>query len=155
MLPCNDNTIYHWHWLLPHDSAGITNDIDNDINMRLYGVNSRTRNLISAPDDASKQSAETYLKKIEEGELGVIGTNALFDGVKVHSGSGGSNGSIKDTTSFDTLLVVFINVSINILLHFTNILCVKLPGPTSMNPRDACLYKMCSISKQRPLNCSE
>ena len=56
---------------------------ENEINMVVWGYNSRTQKLISAPDDKSKESAELYMKKIVDGELTVIGENALFDGVKV------------------------------------------------------------------------
>ena len=57
--------------------------VENEINMVVWGYNSRTQKLISAPDDKSKESAELYMKKIVDGELTIIGENALFDGVKV------------------------------------------------------------------------
>jgi hypothetical protein len=41
--------------------------------------------MISAPDDRSRLSAENYLRKLEKGELGVIGESPFFDGVKLQS----------------------------------------------------------------------
>ena len=78
--------------------------VENDINMRITGINNRTQTLISAPDSNSKQSAEEYLKKIEEGKLGVIGTNTLFEGIQVHSGKGNSSGAIKDLLEYQQYL---------------------------------------------------
>ena len=62
--------------------------VENDINMVVNGYNSRIQRMISAGDDRTKASAESYLKKIVDGEIGVIGENALFDGVKSHSVAG-------------------------------------------------------------------
>ena len=78
--------------------------VENDINMYLTGINTRTQTLISAPDDKSKQSAEAYLKKVVDGDLGVIGTNTLFDGIKVDRNTSGSSGSIKDLLEYHQYL---------------------------------------------------
>ena len=68
--------------------------IENDINMVLNGFSSRMPMLISASDDKAKQSAEIYLKKIVKGELGVIGENPLFDGLRTHSNGSNQSNSI-------------------------------------------------------------
>ena len=66
--------------------------VENDINMVVYGYNSRMQTLISASDDRTKASAESYINKLVDGDIAVIGENALFDGVKVQAGtSGGVN----------------------------------------------------------------
>lgn len=66
--------------------------VENDINMVLSGYNSRMQTLISASDDRTKASAESYINKLVDGDIAVIGENALFDGVKVQAGtSGGVN----------------------------------------------------------------
>ena len=62
--------------------------VENDINMVINGYNSRIQRMISASDDRTRVSAESYLKKIVDGDIGVIGENALFDGVKSHSVTG-------------------------------------------------------------------
>ena len=41
--------------------------------------------LISAPDDKTRLAAESYIRKIEKGELSVIGESPFFDGVKMQS----------------------------------------------------------------------
>lgn len=63
--------------------------VENDINMVVHGYNSRMQTLISASDDRTKASAESYINKLVDGDIAVIGENALFDGVKVQAGSSG------------------------------------------------------------------
>lgn len=55
--------------------------IENEITMYLNSFNERIQTLLSAGDDTTRESAEKYLQKIEDGELGIIGENRLFDGV--------------------------------------------------------------------------
>ena len=43
--------------------------VENDINMMMYGYNSRTQKLISASDDKTKQSAQLAVKKAIEGDI--------------------------------------------------------------------------------------
>lgn len=66
--------------------------VENDINLMMTGYNSRLQTLISAPDDKTKASAESFIAKMQNGEVGVIGESALFDGIKVHN-NGQSQGS--------------------------------------------------------------
>lgn len=73
---------------------------ENEINMVVWGYNSRTQKLISAPDDKSKESAEQYMKKIVDGELTIIGENALFDGVKVQPANNGSGNNISQMIEY-------------------------------------------------------
>ena len=75
--------------------------IENDINMTLHGFNSRLQSLISASDDKTKVSAETYLTNLINGDLGVIGESALFDGIKTHNtGGNNSSGSVTQLIEF-------------------------------------------------------
>lgn len=70
--------------------------IENDINMIMWGFNSRTQHILSASDDKAKASAENYIKKIVDGELSVIGENTLFESsFKMQSPSSGKGDSIK------------------------------------------------------------
>lgn len=71
--------------LMPLYDKANTFLVENDINMMVWGYNSRAQKLISAPDDKTKESAEQYLKKLLDGDLSVIGENALFDGVKIQN----------------------------------------------------------------------
>ena len=59
--------------------------IENAISMRNATINARILTIISAPDERTKQSAELYLKKIENGENSVIGENPFFNGVRSQS----------------------------------------------------------------------
>lgn len=58
---------------------------ESDITIRMALINLRIFNTISAPDDSSKQGADEYLRKIENGELASIGDSAFFDGIKMHT----------------------------------------------------------------------
>ena len=67
---------------------------ENEVSMVMHGYNTRIQKVISASDDRTKASAEAFVKKAVDGELAVIGENALFDGVKLQGGSGDGAGSI-------------------------------------------------------------
>lgn len=56
---------------------------ENDITFRTASINARLMSVISAQDDATKEGAKKYIKDIEDGELGIIGEGAFFDGVRV------------------------------------------------------------------------
>lgn len=74
--------------------------VENDINMMMYGYNTRTQKLISASDDKTKQSAQLAVKKAIDGEIEVIGESVIFEGIKVHSGANASGVSITNLTEF-------------------------------------------------------
>ena len=59
--------------------------LENELTLLTTNYNSRIQSLISAGDDITRESAEMYLQKIIDGELGVIGENRLFEGIKVQS----------------------------------------------------------------------
>lgn len=73
---------------------------ENDINMIMWGYNSRSQRVISASDDKTKDSAQTYLNKVIDGELGVIGENAILDGVKIHGANSSQGVSITTMIEF-------------------------------------------------------
>ena len=85
--------------LLPIFERYNTFIVENDINIMLYGYNTRTQKLLSASDDKTKQSAELFIKRSVDGDIGIIGENGLFEGVKLHavpsSQSGGVNSLIE------------------------------------------------------------
>lgn len=78
--------------------------VENDINMMMYGYNTRTQKLISASDDKTKQSAQLAVKRAIDGEVEVIGESVIFDGIKVHSGANASGVSITNLTEFHQYL---------------------------------------------------
>ena len=74
-----------WTGLAPLLSRYATLLSENILTIRTADVMLRAIAMISAPDDKSCLSAEMYLKKLEKGELGVIGESPFFDGVKLQS----------------------------------------------------------------------
>lgn len=86
--------------LMPLFNKHNTMLVENDINMVLHGYNTRMQKLITAPDDRTKASAEAYLKKSVDGELSVIGENAMFDGIKTHSGAAAGADSVSSMIEF-------------------------------------------------------
>lgn len=65
--------------------------IENDINMVMYGYNTRLQKVISASDDRTRANAEVFMKKLIAGDLSVVAENALFDGMKINSDKSGSS----------------------------------------------------------------
>lgn len=74
--------------------------VENDINMMMYGYNTRTQKLISASNDKTKASAEQAVRKSIDGEIAVIGESAVFEGMKVHAGANNSGVNITSLTEF-------------------------------------------------------
>lgn len=74
--------------------------VENDINMTLYGFNSRTQKVISASDDKTKESAENFIKKAVDGELAVIGESAFLEGVKVQPTGNGPTGTLQSLIEY-------------------------------------------------------
>lgn len=64
---------------------------ENALTVRLADIGMRMISLLAAPDDNTAASARKYLTDLENGSMGVIGENAFFDGLKVHSKSTGGS----------------------------------------------------------------
>lgn len=79
--------------LLPMFSRYASMLAENDVTIRLADINARIIDLLSAPDDRTRKSAESYLKDIEEGKLGVIADNTFLEGIKSqpYASSGSTN----------------------------------------------------------------
>lgn len=71
---------------------------ENEITMILTGYNKRIETLLSGSDDQTIESAKKYLQKIINGDLGIIGTSKMFDGIQVNPASS------SNTTKFDDLI---------------------------------------------------
>ena len=68
---------------------------ENELSISIATINSRIIDLISAPDERTKVSAEKFLKDVRDGKLGVISSNEFFDGLKSQPyGSSGRTGTI-------------------------------------------------------------
>ena len=78
---------------------------ENDITMRILDINTRIFSLLSAPDDKTRAAAETYLKNVEAGKLGVIAENAFLEGIKAQPyASPGQNGGMTDLIEYQQYL---------------------------------------------------
>ena len=81
--------------LLPMFSRYASMLAENDLTIRIADINARIIDLLSAPDDRTRKSAEQYLKDVEDGKLGVIADNAFLEGIKSQPyASSGSNNNI-------------------------------------------------------------
>lgn len=60
-------------------ASGIT---ENELSIKIALINSRIVDLISAPDDRTRLSAEKFLADIANGKHGVIAENAFLDGIR-------------------------------------------------------------------------
>lgn len=87
--------------LLPMYNRYCTMLVENDITMILATVNKRVQNLLSANDDNTVASAKNFLKKVFDGELGVIAESKLFDSLKVNASSVNSTVSMTDLFEFE------------------------------------------------------
>lgn len=58
---------------------------DGLISLNTASILTRITMLISAGDDKTKQSADEFLRKIENGEFSIIGENAFFKGVNMQT----------------------------------------------------------------------
>ena len=61
---------------------------ESEISMVVNSFNARFPTLLSAGDDRTRESAELYLKKVIDGDLGVIAENRLFEGINAQSAGG-------------------------------------------------------------------
>lgn len=80
--------------LLPLFSRYSTLMTENEISMKLAIINTRIIDLISAPDDRTKESAEKFLKDISAGKQGVIAENAFLEGIKTQSSGMASSNTV-------------------------------------------------------------
>lgn len=90
--------------LLPLFDKAHTMMVENEINMMVFGYNTRTQKLISASDDKTRESAELFLKRAVDGDIAVVAENAIFDGVRVQAAQSSQSVSITNMTEFHQYL---------------------------------------------------
>ena len=73
--------------LLPMLYRYCTQLVESDITMIIATINKRIQTLLVAGDTNTEQSAKLFLKKIEDGELGIIAENKMFESLKVSNAS--------------------------------------------------------------------
>lgn len=74
-----------WLGMAPMMSRYATMMAENLLTIRTADIMLRVTALISAADDKTKLAADMYIRKLEKGELSVIGESPFFDGVKLQS----------------------------------------------------------------------
>lgn len=57
--------------------------VENDISLNIADILARATINISAADDKTKQSAELYLKRLRDGQLGVMSEQAFIEGLNI------------------------------------------------------------------------
>lgn len=67
-----------------------------EISLVLALVNKRIQSYLTASDDNTKTSAESFLQKLYDGDLGVIGTSQLFDSLQALDNNADSNKSLEE-----------------------------------------------------------
>ena len=90
--------------LLPMYAKYCTLMNENEMTMLLATVNKRIQHLLSANDDNTIESAKNFLKKVFDGEIGVIGESKLFESLKVNTTSATSQVSMKDLFEYEQYL---------------------------------------------------
>lgn len=75
--------------------------VENDLTMNIVDIQSRIMTLIDAADDRTKASAEEYLHDIESGHLGVIASNAFFNGVRAQPYGDRGNVRLTDLIEYE------------------------------------------------------
>lgn len=90
--------------LLPMYAKYCTLMNENEMTMLLATVNKRIQHLLSANDDNTIESAKDFLKKVFDGEIGVIGESKLFESLKVNTTSSTSQVSMKDLFEYEQYL---------------------------------------------------
>lgn len=104
--------------LLPIIERHNTLLVENEITMFLATYNARIQTLISAGDDRTKVSAEKYLEKVIAGELGVIGENHMFDGIKSQNTTVGSTTDLSKIVEFHQYVKASLNNEIGLNANF-------------------------------------
>ena len=74
-----------WFGLAPMLSKYSVMLAENFLTLRTADVILRAMSLLSAPDDKTRAAAELFLKKLENGEIGVIGESPFFEGIRMQS----------------------------------------------------------------------
>lgn len=80
--------------LLPLFSKYATSITENELSIMVALINSRIPALISSDNDGATKSAEKYIADIKDGKLGVIASQAFFDGIKTQPYGATSNTNI-------------------------------------------------------------
>lgn len=91
--------------LLPLFKRYATLITETELSMRIAAINSRIVDLISAPDDRTKASAEQFIKDIVNGKQGIIAETAFLDGIRAQPyGASGNTNNITNLIELEQYL---------------------------------------------------
>ena len=79
--------------------------LENELSMNIVSIMTRVQALISASDDRVKESANLYLKRVFDGDLGIIGDLSMMENLKVQPyANNGTNQQIKNLIEYEQYL---------------------------------------------------
>lgn len=90
--------------MLPQFKKYATGLVENELSMNIASINSRIISLISASDDRTLKSAETYVKHIYDGDLSIVSEDAFLDGVKVQPYAKATNDTLSKLIEYNQYL---------------------------------------------------
>lgn len=122
--------------------------VENDINLMLYGYNTRLTRLISADDDKTKDSAQHAVQKAVDGEIAVIGENAIFDGLKTHTTTGNDGQRLTSLLEYQQYLKASLNNELGMSSNF-NMKRERLVNAEVKQGEDSLLPFVYSMAKCR------
>ena len=90
--------------MLPQFKKYATGLVENELSMNIASINSRMISLISASDDRTLKSSESYIKHILDGDLSVVSEDAFLNGVKVQPYAKASNDTLSKLIEYNQYL---------------------------------------------------
>lgn len=78
--------------------------VENELSMNIASINSRMISLISASDDRTLKSSESYIKHILDGDLSVVSEDAFLNGVKVQPYAKATNDTLSKLIEYNQYL---------------------------------------------------
>ena len=90
--------------MLPQFKKYATGLVENELSMNIASINSRMISLLSASDDRTFKSAESYIKHICDGDLSVVSEDAFLNGVKVQPYAKATNDTLSKLIEYNQYL---------------------------------------------------
>ena len=79
--------------------------LENELSMNLISINTRVQTLLSASDERTKDSALQFLKRLEDGDIGIISDLQMFENLRAMPYAGSStNSNIKNLIEYEQYL---------------------------------------------------
>lgn len=90
--------------MLPQFKKYATGLVENELSMNIASINSRMISLISASDDRTLKSSESYIKHVLDGDLSVVSEDAFLNGVKVQPYAKSTNDTFSKLIEYNQYL---------------------------------------------------